>query len=207
MNIDHIALVANGEFHKSPALIKRISICKYIIAVDGGVKHLFECGITPDLIVGDLDSSPPDILERMTSVPQQIFPSEKDKTDLELAIDISLMHSPKSLHVFGGLGNRSDHNLYNVFLCARFPNKLFYETDKEQIFCLERSASLKCHVGQTISLIPLSDKVENVRTTGFKWELLDVTMDKQFMSLSNIALSPEVAVRFSSGNLLCCMQF
>ena len=117
MNIDHIALVANGEFHKSPALIKKIRTYKYVIAVDGGVKHLFECGITPDLIVGDLDSSPTDILERMASVPQQIFPSEKDKTDLELAIDISLMHSPKSLHVFGGLGNRSDHNLYNVFLC------------------------------------------------------------------------------------------
>lgn len=207
MNIDHIALVANGEFHKSPNLIKRICTYKYIIAVDGGVKHLFECGITPNLIVGDLDSSPTDILERMTSVPQQIFPSEKDKTDLELAIDISLTHSPKSLHVFGGLGNRSDHNLYNVFLCAKFPNKLFYETDKERIFCLEKSAALNCNVGQTISLIPLSNKVENVQSTGLKWELLDVTMDKQFMSISNVALLPEVAISFSSGDLLCCMQF
>ena len=46
-------LMCAGEFH--PMRIDRTPQ-DFVIAVDGGLKYLTECGIEPDFLLGDFDS-------------------------------------------------------------------------------------------------------------------------------------------------------
>ena len=49
-------IVANGRFPSAELPLRLLKEAKTIIACDGAVKTLYEKGIHPDAIVGDLDS-------------------------------------------------------------------------------------------------------------------------------------------------------
>ena len=60
-----------------------------IIGVDNGAQHLFNRSITPNIVLGDLDSIDPSLLKKIKTMEIDIksYESNKDKTDFELAID------------------------------------------------------------------------------------------------------------------------
>ena len=47
------------------------------------------------------------------------FPSEKDETDLELAIDWAIDQKPRNIYIFGATGGRMDHFLANIQLLQK----------------------------------------------------------------------------------------
>ena len=57
-------IVANGRFPSAELPLRLLKEAKTIIACDGAVKTLYEKGIHPDAIVGDLDSIPARTLRR-----------------------------------------------------------------------------------------------------------------------------------------------
>ena len=57
-------IVANGRFPSAELPLRLLKEAKTIIACDGAVKTLYEKGIHPDAIVGDLDSIPAGLRER-----------------------------------------------------------------------------------------------------------------------------------------------
>src|SRR4051794_14608128 len=61
-----------------------------VVAADSGLAHVFALGLTPDVVVGDLDSVTPTDLDRARDLGARIeqYPSDKDATDLELALDL-----------------------------------------------------------------------------------------------------------------------
>ncbi len=83
-------LFANGEA-RSPY---RLSLLPddYRIAVDGGLRHLRGLGLQPHLLVGDFDSISAAELESCREEGAEVlrYPSQKDQTDLELALDAAL---------------------------------------------------------------------------------------------------------------------
>lgn len=62
-------IVANGRFPSAELPLRLLKEAKTIIACDGAVKTLYEKGIHPDAIVGDLDSIPPDLRKRYADNP------------------------------------------------------------------------------------------------------------------------------------------
>ena len=72
----------------------------------------------PDLLIGDLDSVPPEQIDSMASqaVEIQRFPVEKDETDLELALFEVARRGYKEIFLVGALGGRIDQTLANLFL-------------------------------------------------------------------------------------------
>ena len=90
-------------------------------------------------------------------------------------------------------------------------NKIIYTSEKEIVAHLKPDNgktvfySLK---GQVISLIPLHGPAK-IQTTGLKWELklgkLD-HLDRNFVSISNIALGNEFFVEVNQGELLCILN-
>lgn len=200
-----IALVANGEiksYDKTKSLLTKF---KKIVAVDGGLDHCDRMDIVPHLIVGDFDSVSEDALKKYAQVPILKYPRDKNKSDLELAIQEMLRQGADSIALFGVLGKRIDHLLYTLYLLARYPSKLIIESEEETIICLQNHHQIPSFPGQTISLIPLSE-VSGVTTKNLQWELHMDTLDKKFMSLSNICLGHSFTVDIKSGNLLCCVQ-
>ena len=63
-----------------------------VLAADGGIKWAKHYGLMPQAIIGDFDSISDE--DKKIVLEQKIllksFPKEKDKTDLELAVDFAL---------------------------------------------------------------------------------------------------------------------
>lgn len=201
-----MALIANGSFCNAPWMTSLIKAHSGIVAVDGGLVYCHQIGITPDLIIGDLDSVPADLLAQYAHVPIEKFPAEKDWTDLELAV-LAVNHPrTQKIAIFGALGGRTDHALNNLHLARRYPEKVILEAEQETIVALQGNNLLDVAPGQTLSLIPLGAAAQDVNTRGLKWELHHATVDKEFMSISNVCLQPQVRIDIGTGDLICCLS-
>jgi len=199
-------IIANGEFSASQAQLQEISKTKYLIAVDGGIDHCIRHKFRPQLLVGDFDSVSQASLDFFHDVPRLTLSQDKDETDLEAALKKAHEHTKGPIRVFGALGARSDHFLYNLYLLSRYKGQVTLESEKETILLLEKKQTISCHPGQTISFLPLNGPVKEVTTKGLKWDLQEATFDKNWMSISNIAESNTIQISHSEGDLLCILE-
>ncbi len=114
-------IFANGPYRKGiKSAILREKKSDLIIAADGGADHCRLLNITPHIVIGDLDSIPVALAEEYTHAGVEIirFPTRKEATDLELAIDIAMVKGMNEVVLFGVLGGRWDMSLSNVMLAA-----------------------------------------------------------------------------------------
>jgi thiamine pyrophosphokinase len=204
-DVTNVALVANGAIHDYPFIASLIRQYERLVAVDGGLKHCHSMNLRPDLIIGDFDSTPDELLHFYQNVPLEKFSTDKDETDMELAIRAINSSSVQKIAIFGALEKRLDHALGNLHLLRRFPKKILIETENETILDLEDESLVLCTPGQVVSLIPFGSTAKGVTTRGLKWELSENTLDKQFMSISNICLHSEFRVKIREGDLICCL--
>lgn len=199
-----IAILCNGELDYGQETKRRIASYPALIAVDGGTNHCRQLGLRPHLIIGDLDSSTPDHLAYFSDVPCKKFPIDKDKTDLELALEEFMLPAVEEATIFGALGKRVDHTLTNILLLSRFPGRLFIESKSERLLVIDRELTLSCKIGQTLSLIPLNGAVSGIYTEGLKWNLSNGILDKHFIGISNQTVDERVNILVEQGELLCC---
>ncbi|MBQ7800900.1 MAG: thiamine diphosphokinase [Oscillospiraceae bacterium] len=90
------------------ALAQPIGPEDFLLAADGGLRHLEKLDLTPHGILGDFDS--------LGFVPQgaQVFPVEKDDTDAMLAVRKGLELGYREFLLYGSLdGPRLDHTIAN----------------------------------------------------------------------------------------------
>ena len=80
-----------------------------VIAADGGMAHAETLDLSPELWVGDFDSTSEELAERHRNVARHAFPAEKDKTDGEIAIDEAVRLGAREIVMVGGLGGQADH--------------------------------------------------------------------------------------------------
>jgi len=111
-------LFAAGRLKLSDWLLERCQRADLLVAVDGGLSHLLAAGLRPDLLVGDLDSASPEDLAEVAGTPRLVYPADKSRTDLELALDEVERRGAREVLVAAALGKRQDHNLTNLLLAA-----------------------------------------------------------------------------------------
>lgn len=197
-----IVLIAHGTFFNSDKLLASLNTFDQIIAVDGGLNYCRQFHIQPHLIIGDFDSVQKSLLAHYSDIPKIHFPTDKDKTDLEIAIEHAMTRGTE-LSVFGALGGRADHTLYNLSLLTRYPGKVTFYNEEEKVSALLHKTKIEMSPGQKISLLPINGPVLGITTRGLKWELVNASFDPHFMSISNEAMKTEVEISFQKGNLLC----
>ncbi|HET6845720.1 MAG TPA: thiamine diphosphokinase, partial [Anaerolineales bacterium] len=120
MSGSRLIILANGvvpDLNAARALLREGD---RILCADAGARHARALGLLPDLVVGDLDSLEPTDLQWLSEndVPVTQYPRDKDRTDLELAIQHGLEQAPESIVIIGALGARLDHTLGNLALLA-----------------------------------------------------------------------------------------
>lgn len=191
-----IAYVVNGEL-KDPDFIKpRILAHDKIIAVDGGYNSCCKMGITPSLVIGDLDSSTP------INVPVERYPKDKDKTDLQLSLE---KHGGEVMTLYCATGGLLDHTLVHMLLLKKYLGRLVID-GREQVFALDKPTSIPTIKRQRISLIPLFGVVKNLTVKGLKWELNRGHLDESFTGISNQALGKTFEITSISGILIVTMH-
>ena len=202
-------LFANGALPAPEKLLSQIEKSDLLIAVDGGLNHMIALGLTPNLIIGDLDSALPDDVRRFheNGTVVRKFPEEKDETDLELALQAALEFEPSTILVVAALGNRLDHTLGNLFLLTQpqFLNKDIRLIDGEQeVFLIDQSIEITGMPGQRVSLLPLNGPVTGIQTTGLQYPLNnEILYPDKTRGISNRMTGFSATVKFQRGILLC----
>lgn len=157
-----------------------------LIAADGGVKHILKLGLTPHLVIGDFDSISTSLQKKLTKIRKEQkslfptmlikYPRKKDKTDFELAIDLVLKRKYNQIIIFGILGDRIDHLLANIFLLAKIQTenksiKIKIIEGNKEIYIVNKEIIINGQIGDEVSLIPISAKLEGVVAEGLKYQL------------------------------------
>ncbi|VVA43657.1 Thiamine diphosphokinase [Candidatus Roizmanbacteria bacterium] len=172
----------NGNLSNLSQAKKIVKKTDCLIAVDGGAKHILKLGLTPQIIIGDFDSTPKNILKNIgrtqRSAPTKIikYPRKKNKTDFELAIDLCLKRKFKEIIIFGILGNRIDHMIANIFLITKIQTenqtiKIKIIEGKKEIYILNKEITINGKIGEEVSIIPISEKLEGITTEGLEYQL------------------------------------
>jgi thiamine pyrophosphokinase len=207
------ALFVNGEFEKDDRIVKQINQSDLLVAVDGGLHHLKNFGLTPHIIIGDLDSTASTDLEyyQQTSVNIVKFPVQKDETDLELAVDYVLNLGFEELLILGATGGRIDHFFVN-FLFFSNPKYLNVNikilTKNSEIFYCKFEQIIQGASGDLLSLIPISEVVSGVKTTGLLYPLNGENLLRwKSRGISNQMTDQKAKIVFGSGELLCVHGF
>lgn len=184
-----------------------------VIAVDGGLEGAAVLGLTPDEIVGDLDTVDAALFETYRDRPGvelEIHRPEKDETDTELALLTARRKGFRRADVLGALGGRMDHALGNVQLLFQFfqdgMQAEIYD-EKNRIYLLGPGLS-EFHRdrlwGRYVSFLPLTETVEGMTLEGFKYPLSDRTIRLgTSLCISNELAGEMGSLRFRKGTLLC----
>ena len=104
------------------AMLSDLPAPRRVYCADGGLRHMEPLGLAPDLILGDLDSADPSLINRFQNNGAQFerYPAEKDYTDTELAVERAAGDGCDTLLIFGALGARIDHTFTNIQLIFKY---------------------------------------------------------------------------------------
>jgi thiamine pyrophosphokinase len=203
-----IIIFANGNLpnlEKARALIRPDD---FILCADGGTRHALALGLTPNVVIGDLDSVTGEERRKMKNLGVEVveFSRDKNETDLELAINHALTLNPSQILILAALGGRMDQTLANISLLGNsslVTHNLRITDGVEEIFFCRDQAKVEGRSGDIVSLIPWQGEVTGVFTENLKWQLHHETLypDKT-RGISNEMTADVATITIKSGLLL-----
>lgn len=161
-------LFLHGRYPASGlAFYRRLARGKIRIAVDGGLAFFEKAELRPDLIIGDCDSIRRDPRKKYLGVDVMVFPVEKDKTDTQLAVEHAIRSGATSIDIVQPIFGEADHFTGNLMLLAslverampRVIHARLINTAYEIIFVHNRSCVISDARGDTVSVVPLTNKI------------------------------------------------
>ena len=174
----------------------------YVLAADGGLRHLEQLKIRPNGIIGDFDS--------LGYVPEgaEVFPVEKDDTDAMLAAKKGLELGFREFLFYGSLdGPRLDHTVANFqslqYLAER--DATGYLVGNTQMVTVLRNGKLTfpAECGGILSVFCMGADATGVTIRGAQYELENGTLSAGFpLGVSNHFVGKEVTVAVEQGSLL-----
>ena len=181
------------------------------IAVDKGLNALHELNILPNHIVGDFDSINKETLSLYSNNPNIVihkYNPEKDYTDTDIAIKLAIDLNSSCINIIGGFGNRIDHLLANIHILmhglnANIPCYLLDECNKVYLINTTTEIYKSKAYGKYISLIPLTNSVNGLTLTGFKYPLNNYTLPIGVsLGISNEIIDDISTILLSNGILV-----
>lgn len=182
----------------------------YIITADGGLAYAKAMHIVPDRIVGDFDTLSSDVLQEYEKQGIDVlqYPTKKDDTDTQLALQIALEQRPKSITILAGTGTRLDHTLANIGLLtlALEQGVLAELVDSNNRIRMIKDTLVinkQEEFGTYISLIPYTERVTGITLEGFLYPLqreeLCIGVSR---GISNELINKQGIISIESGRLL-----
>ena len=198
----HIVVFANGEQSKKPPLEEFTELADLIVAADGGVNKALDSDISPDLIIGDMDS----VLEKSKNTLQKSkFLADKNpqKTDLEKTIEFCLAEGATSIDILCANGGRVDHALANLSILVRFGKnaRIRIIDDLFETELITDEIQLKEPIGTIVSLVSIGS-CQGVTTTGLRWNLNEASFEFSTQGIHNEIASDIATIKVETGNML-----
>ena len=177
-NSQRPAVVFAGGDPIDPRDITVLPADALVIAADSGLDAANAAGVPVDVVVGDLDSATPQSIAnaRAQGIRIQQHPTDKDATDLELALELAVEAGATEIVVFGGYGGRLDHLLANALLLAApalAGVALRWCIGSTTVAPARPGVPVEVagEPGDRVSLLPIGGPAEGVTTRGLRWPL------------------------------------
>jgi thiamine pyrophosphokinase len=179
--VHHAAIVLAGGDPVAPGTRSLLPNAELVVAADSGVHNAAALGLHVDIVVGDLDSADPAIVDAAVAHGARVerHPAEKDATDLELALLTAEAQGAREVVVVGGAGGRLDHLLANLALLA---SPRFVDLEITALIGVARvtvirpgraPTELRDQPGALLTLIPLGGDALGITTGGLQYPLDD----------------------------------
>ena len=185
------------------ALARPLEKDDYILAADGGLKHTRKLGIEPNEIIGDFDSL------GFTPPGAEVFPVEKDDTDMIRAVKEGFARGETEFHLLGGMGGRrTDHTLANMQTLAYIARHggrgwLYGSGERFTAICDGGEIMLPAKKSGILSVFCLGADAEGVTIEGAQYPLADAALTADFpLGVSNHFIGQAVRVAVRRGCLL-----
>lgn len=206
-------ILAHGEPPPLELLLWHRARAGLFIVLDGGADWLSEQlwthlelieRLTPDDILGDLDSYRPESFPELTA----LHDPDQESNDLEKGLQYVLDRGMERAVVLGATGRRLDHTLKNLSVLKRFSASLslHFEDRHMAIYLLtpeQPVGEVEGEPGQAVSLFPLSGRVNAVHTEGLKYPLHHEPLENGVRDGTSNALSGKTArISIEGGDLL-----
>ncbi len=175
-----------------------------IICADGGYKYKDILGRECDFVVGDFDSlgAIPDTDNKI------VAPTEKDETDMMLAVQTGFERGCRNFVLLGALGGeRSDHSVANIQLLHYIASKGAKGTilHGNEVFTAfsKGTLTLGADLKGYISVFSLTDESRGVTLKNLKYTLEDATLHSYMpVGVSNEFMGEEAEIEVKDGTLL-----
>ncbi len=201
--MNKIIIVGSGNDFDAKKITDEAHYADYIIASDGGYTILKDCGIKPDIIIGDMDSITCEIDNDITINKYHV---DKDLSDSELSLQYAISLNPVIIKLFAVTGCYFDHsfaNVLNLFRNDTDSTMIEIVTANSTIFTVKSGGySLSNLNGRRVSLFFLSP-VTDFRLTGFKYNFSQTDLSPFDYSLSNIINNDDAVINFTDGKVIC----
>lgn len=175
----------------------------YIIVADGGSRIAQRLNVTPNVILGDMDSTDNTLFP---SVKRVVFNPEKDYTDGELCVKYAKDNGFENILIYGVEGGRLDHIICNVALLKYAQNLGLDCTlmlNKGYVKLINNDFKFKANIGETVSLVPFCGDVHIKYTDGLKYKITDcIIKHATAFGISDIAVKENIEIAIQSGELL-----
>lgn len=201
-------IIASGTIDDYNLLEELIKEHNYILCVDGGLNHIIELNIVPDLVLGDMDSISKKGIDYICKYNIKIekYPIIKDQTDTELAISWMIERDFKEITLTGVMGSRLDHSLANIFLLKNIydsglDGKIVNENNI--ISYTRKSLIIEKKDDYYISIIPICPEGSVITLEGFLYDLKRSHIPfGSTLAISNKIVEKDGSIRIHNGEVL-----
>ncbi len=200
-------ILANGKFPEHPKPLSTLLHAPMIVCCDGAIEHLESLCITPNALVGDLDS----VNDHLKNKYQSILHHDPDQNsnDLTKAVKWCIDQRIKNITILGATGKREDHTIGNIGLLinyARLGVEVEIVSDTGVLKPLMKSAKLESYKGQQVSIFS-SNNETIVYTKNLKYPIVNQKIPEWWMGTLNESLGDWFELVFAPGPVIVYQKF
>jgi thiamine pyrophosphokinase len=172
-----------------------------LLCADGGADSALGLDLTPDYIIGDLDSISKEAIKKFKKTSKILQYKRQNDTDVEKCLKFAIKNKFDEALLIGVTGNRLDHTICNLGIVLKFFSKIKFSLLAENSYLkpFTGDVKLKTYKGEIISLYGF-DKKTKITSGGLKYPLKNTSLpfgEKE--STSNVSTSNSVQLKIRNG--------
>jgi thiamine pyrophosphokinase len=203
-------VLANGK-RPSKSVVSFLTKNKYstLFCADGGANAALQMGLTPNFIIGDLDSIHPNTLKYFEGKSKIIKLPRQNDTDVEKCLKLAIKLNFIEAILLGVTGDRLDHTFCNLGIVLKFFGKINLKIIAENslLTALTGTHTIRTHPAEIISIYGI-DKSTKISSKGLKYKLVKTQLPFGHKeSTSNVAIADEIELQIQSGIIFLIRDF
>ena len=198
-------ILANGDFPTHKFSKNILNQSNYIICCDGAISQLNENGLSPDLIIGDMDSISK--INKNKFDDRLIIIKDQSQNDLRKAINYAKDNNINSISIIGATGKREDHMIGNIFSIQDY-NELDIKiyTDNGIFTCIHKSQKVESFIGQQVSLFS-TDPTIKITSYNLMYNFNRNSITHLYKGASNECTNNQFELKISHGSITIFQQY